>query len=247
MVPSPEDKSSQRGSPAAAGADSPEVRARFEEGLALVPMVVKQMNRHLAQVRTEEVTSFAQEGALLAARTYDAELGVPFRRWASVKIRGTVLDGLRSQAGLPRSLYRKLRGLHELVVAQDGMDLDTPLNPHKVSPAQADAKIADRLAAMATALAMRKLSVELTDAVTGIVDPAPSPEEELAGAQLRAAVRAAMNERPEAERRLLERYYFEDATLEEAADGLSRSWASRLHARALVGLAKTLQRAKLPG
>jgi RNA polymerase sigma factor for flagellar operon FliA len=40
---------------------------------------------------------------------------------------------------------------------------------------------------------------------------------------------------PEKERRLMEMYYFEEKNLEEAgaALGLSKSWACRLHARAV--------------
>ena len=58
-------------------------------------------------------------------------------------------------------------------------------------------------------------------------------------------MRAAIAERPETERVLLERYYFEGTTMEEAAGGLSKSWASRIHARAISGVAKALQRARV--
>ncbi len=57
------------------------------------------------------------------------------------------------------------------------------------------------------------------------------------------AVRSAIAERPDAERHLLQRHYFEDVNFDEAARelGLSKSWASRLHARAIEGLARTLK------
>ena len=60
-------------------------------------------------------------------------------------------------------------------------------------------------------------------------------------------LRAAIAERPDAERLLLERHYFGEATMDEAAKelGLSKSWASRLHARALEGVAKAMRRQKI--
>ena len=61
-----------------------------------------------------------------------------------------------------------------------------------------------------------------------------------------ARVREAIAERPEQERVLLTRHYFDDVTFEEAARelGLSKSWASRLHSRAIEGLARSLKRAR---
>lgn len=49
---------------------------------------------------------------------------------------------------------------------------------------------------------------------------------------------------PTVERTLLERYYLGDVTLDEAARsmGLSKSWGSRLHARAVQTLARDLRK-----
>ena len=56
-------------------------------------------------------------------------------------------------------------------------------------------------------------------------------------------MRAALAELPDKERRLLEIYYFGDEKLETAGKklGLSKSWASRLHARAVGRLRELLQ------
>src|SRR5205823_11800104 len=61
--------------------------------------------------------------------------------------------------------------------------------------------------------------------------------------QLKKRVRAAMEQLPEKERKLLEGYYFRGKTLEEAGAeiGQSKSWASRLHARAVETLKKILE------
>ena len=54
---------------------------------------------------------------------------------------------------------------------------------------------------------------------------------------------------PDQERTLIERYYFDDVTFDQAARelGLSKSWASRLHARAIEGVAKALKRSGIDG
>jgi RNA polymerase sigma factor FliA len=55
-------------------------------------------------------------------------------------------------------------------------------------------------------------------------------------------VRAAVAALPDKERRLMELYYFADKNLEEAGAelGLSKSWACRLHARAVDLLRDTM-------
>jgi RNA polymerase sigma factor FliA len=74
-----------------------------------------------------------------------------------------------------------------------------------------------------------------------------SPEHALAHAELLAHVRASINSLPEAERTLLNRHYFGDVTMDEAAReiGLSKSWASRLHARALEAVTRDLRRNRI--
>jgi RNA polymerase sigma factor FliA len=66
--------------------------------------------------------------------------------------------------------------------------------------------------------------------------------------QLKKRVRAAMEQLPEKERKLLEGYYFRGKTLEEAGAeiGQSKSWASRLHARAIEELKRILAEDEMP-
>ncbi|HZH04871.1 MAG TPA: sigma-70 family RNA polymerase sigma factor, partial [Myxococcaceae bacterium] len=61
--------------------------------------------------------------------------------------------------------------------------------------------------------------------------------------QLKKRVRAAIDTLPEKERKLLQGYYFNAKTLEEAGAeiGQSKSWASRLHARAVDKLKELLR------
>jgi RNA polymerase sigma factor for flagellar operon FliA len=226
--------------------ESPEIREHIRVALALVGVVVTHLKVHLAvHARRDDLTSYGNEGALIAARTYDPDQGVRFERWASLKIRATIIDNLRVQADLPRRLYGRLRALEATLWAEEGVALDDPGSAPPGSAAAADARISDRLAAMATAYAAGAFLASDDGTLDSLEDSRATPEEELAREQLKQQIRAAVAERPDAERELLERYYFRGATMAEASGGLSRSWASRLHARALSGLARSLQRAKI--
>jgi RNA polymerase sigma factor FliA len=223
--------------------DPPEVRALIDEALTLVPTVVRMLQGHLAgRAQREDLASYGNEGALIAARTYDAGYGVPFQRWAILKIRAAMIDALRSEADLPRRLYERLRALDAAGSVAEGIALDDAGAAPPGSAAAADARMGDRLAAMATAYAAGLLMARDSKTLESIQDVGLIPDEELAREELKAAIRAAVREQPERERALLERYYFEGTTMSEAAGGLSRSWASRLHARAIGGVAASLRK-----
>jgi DNA-directed RNA polymerase specialized sigma24 family protein len=96
---------------------------------------------------------------------------------------------------------------------------------------------------MATSMALGILNVRDEEALEAIEDERGTVEEEAIREQMNARVRAAIAERPERERKMLEGYYFEGKSLEEASGGLSRSWSSRLLATATSGVALSLRRA----
>jgi len=81
------------------------------------------------------------------------------------------------------------------------------------------------MAGMATAMAMGMVASSSEESA-GIDDRAPSPEELVGNAELLDRIRAILPTLPEKERLLIEKHYFGDKTLDEAAAslGLSKSW-----------------------
>ncbi|WP_394848356.1 sigma-70 family RNA polymerase sigma factor [Pendulispora brunnea] len=231
-------------SPVKAAADSPEVHARVLEGISLVTTLARQMHQHLgASLSIDDLEAIGREGLLDSARTFDRERGIPFLRWASLRIRGAMIDGARSHGSLPRRVYRKLRALEAADRVQEVVAEELAATPPN-DPEAADEKLGEALSGMALAMAAAFLSPQ-THGLDEIIHPdTESPEEEFAHAELMNRVRDAISKRPENERTLLERHYFDGITFEQAAQeiGLSKSWASRLHARAIEAISRELKR-----
>jgi len=229
-----------------AGADSPEVLGRVREGLELVDVVARQIRLQLGgHVMQDDLVSFGREGLLAAARTFDPSLGVPFRRWANYRVRGAMLDGVRRSSLLPRSVYAKLRAIeaanHAAEGASEGASATRPATAE-----EADARLGSYLAGIATAVAVGLL-VAPVDASTGdSVDPTPAADEVIGRAETMAAVREAVATLPDRERHIVQRFYFDDVTLDDAARevGLSKSWGSRLHGRAIEAITRHLKRTR---
>lgn len=215
--------------------------ARVREGLDLVDLLARQMRRQIgASVQVDDLASAGREALVLAARGFDASRGVPFRRWANLRVRGAMIDAARS-TGLPRRLYEKLRATEAADRLQEATDETDAAKP-PASAEEADTRLAARLEGAALAMALGLLRMGGQPELEAARDARESPEEQVGRAELVARVRAAIDARPDNERTLLVRHYFDDVTFEEAAReiGLSKSWASRLHARAIEALARDL-------
>ena len=227
--------------------DPPEVLARIEEGLELVNVLASGMRRQLGpDVNVDDLSSYGRETLVAAARSFDPDRGIPFRRWATLRIRGAMIDAARHGGNLPKRVYRKLRALQAVDRVHEAANDEQAATPPQ-TPEQADAKLTDQLATAAMAAAVGFLSIRNTEALDRAKDPDHSPESNVGHAELMKRIKEAIAERPEQERILLTRHYFDDVTFEDAAKelGLSKSWASRLHSRAIEGIARSLKRSRV--
>lgn len=223
--------------------------ARVNEGLELVEIIARQMRRQFGpHVRVDDLASYGREALLAAARSFDPDRGVPFRRWANLRIRGSMIDAARQGGNLPKRVYRKLRALQAADQVHETANENQAAAPPQ-GPAAADAQLGDQLASAAMAMALGFLSPRGGEALESAKDPDHSPESNVGHAQLIARIKAAIAELPEQERTLLTRHYFDDVNLDEASRelGLSKSWGSRLHARGIESIARYLKRARIEG
>jgi RNA polymerase sigma factor for flagellar operon FliA len=228
------------------GHDAPEVLSRFHAETALVEINARQLARRLGRttISLDDLRSFGHEGLLQAARTFDESRGVPFRRWANLRVRGAMIDGVRRLGTLPRRVYRELGALAAADRVQEVYDEEDAADP-ATTPDAADARLTSHLAGLATAMAMRTLSGRSASASEGEPDAeAPTPADLAELSELSSHVRAIVARLPDAERALIERHYFAEETLDAAAAslGLSKSWGSRLHARAIDTLAREIKK-----
>jgi RNA polymerase sigma factor for flagellar operon FliA len=223
-----------------------EALKRFEDNLDLVNVIARQIGRAVGgSIELDELLSFGREGLLDASRRFDETRGVPFRAYANYRVRGAIFDGVRSLSRLPRRVHERLNGLSRAAGVSEGAleDLSAPVAPGR-SSREADAALADHLAALATAIAVglvaqtaqgdegERTAVDLRD-----------PEAAYAEAELLSVVRVAIADLPKEEAELVRRHYLEGERFDQVAKdlGLSKSWASRLHTRAMGRLAKRLR------
>ncbi len=226
--------------------DTPESLELFQSSLELVEVVARQVARGLRQhVTLDELKSYGHEGLMMAARRFNPSLEVPFRAYASYRVRGAMIDGVRKNSALPRRLYEKLRMMDAANRYSEDSAAEGVQRPPGESPADAQRLLDEHLARMATAMAagmVRPSAIGEDGELTSVSDTR-SPEEEMEYAQLRALLKGQIATLPEDEQELVRRHYFEGERFDHVAQdlGLSKSWASRLHTRAIGRLTKRLR------
>ncbi len=184
----------------------------------------------------EEIVSNARLGLLEAAKRFDPKYNVDFKTFSYYRIRGAIYDGLRKTGWIPRSLYSKIKFEQ---AANEYLQTASDNGPLKRSDNEAG-EIYDTVNSLAS---IYIISIDSGEETMEIEDQKANDIEQKAEFQkIKEYMRQAIEELPEKERKLIKMYYFQNKTLEEAGHklGLSKSWTSRLHARALGLLFKKI-------
>ncbi len=184
----------------------------------------------------EDLVAFGFTGLLEAKQRFDASKGVAFKSFAYYRVRGAILDGVRSMARLPRRAYARLR-------AAEAMDefAEATAEGRAVASQKPDTEINLRAvdSILGRVAAAYTVAVSAEDAEAG----AGSPEAALLRGESNTRVRAALAKLPEREQRMVRGHYFEGRQFDEVAAelGISKSWGSRVHAHALDLLRQALE------
>lgn len=192
------------------------------------------LSRVPAHVQRADLASAGQLALVQAARSFDPSTGVPFTRWAGLRIRGALLDELRGMDWASRAARRRLRDVKTVTdqlaatlgraPAREEIAETMGITVQDVEAARADANV-------------RVLSSDAYDGQLAdiLIDTAPGPEEALLAKERLQYLRGAIAALPDRLRQVIEGLYFEDRTIQDLADerDVTASRISQVRAEAL--------------
>ncbi len=219
--------------------------------VSLVHFVARRMAARVNAVEYDELVSAGSLGLLRALRAYDGARGMAFSTYAVPCIRGAMLDELRCRDWMPRSSRARSR---RLIGARDRLQarLQRPPTPGEVAgelglDLPAFWRWCDELGARSPATATGDAAgVDEGRAGSQVYEPATAPDQLPDHWMMReektARLRAAVDQLPERERRVLALCYFEELTMKQvgAALGVTESRICQIRQRALGRLRATL-------
>jgi RNA polymerase sigma factor for flagellar operon FliA len=201
--------------------------------LPLVKRIASQLAVKLpSHIETDDLIQVGLIGLLKAVDDYQNDSGAVFSTYATIRIRGAMLDELRCRDWLPRSVQRDLG---RVATAIDRVE-------QRVGRPAQEQEIADELGMPIEEY--RSLAGELACARVTQLDEAElppgsvEPEDQFEEATKREALVAAIETLPEKEGLMLSLYYSEGLNLKEIGlvMGVSESRVSQIHGQAVARL-----------
>jgi RNA polymerase sigma factor FliA len=219
----------------------------LSEHLGLVHFVARQIARGLAaEVDFDELVSAGTLGLMHALEAFDPSRGLAFSTFAAPRIRGSILDELRRQDHVPRSVRRKSREIGQArealtrtlgrapddkeIAAQLGVELDT------LWKWQADVEGAVQVPIDRSPRDDEGRGVSPIEAMAD--EDAPGIDDQVNLGQEIDLLRQTILQLKEQERLVLSLYYFEELKLHEIATmmNLTESRVSQIRSKAILRL-----------
>lgn len=204
----------------------------------------------------EDILSYGTIGLIEALDRFDGSKGVKFETYAISRIRGAIIDALRSLDRLPRSVRQKARRLEQIHIEFEREHGREPTDEEAaqlmgLTPEQYNQALID--ASWVTVSLDGLLDRDNNEDGTAPTELPADPNEEdfterLEKRQLLEALTAAIKTLPEREWLIISLYYRDEMTMKEIAQILeiSESRVCQLHGRALGRLRARLARERNP-
>jgi len=231
--------------------------ALIEQHIPLVKFVLAKVSSRLPRwVDREDLLEAGMVGLLDALRKFDPERGVAFNTYAVTRIRGAMLDHIRSMDWLPRSMRDKIDRLR---TASRELTLANDCHPSPLELAGAlDLPLAEvhRLLFISNGYGPVSLDQPLHHEGAGgdllrfqiAEEKAPTPYDHLVGCETRTIIEEAIAELPERERRVIMLHYYRSMRLREIARllELSDTRIGQLRRQAIERMERYIRR-RAPG
>ncbi len=195
----------------------------------------------------EDIASYGVEGLIDAVEKFSPNKGAKFETYALMRIRGCIIDRIRSSDWLPRTIRKKIKELKQaseiLKQKLDRMPTTSELAEYTGLEKEKIDEILSSDTGVDSLYDKRGQGDDSIEIIDTIEDQKTErPEEAIEKKDAKRELEYALKKLPERERMLLVLYYHENMTLKEigAAINISESRVCQLHAQAIMKLRNIL-------
>ena len=197
----------------------------------------------------EDLVSDGILGLISAVDRFDPGRGIQFVTYATIRIRGQILDALRTRDLLPRPARQRVKRLQDAITALIGI-LGVPPTEEELAEHLSLTLDQLRQTLMDASFEIWSMDAPLSDDAQGFSlqnvlkasdESQPAVRQEMT--ELRDQIRDALHQLPQRQRVLLSLYYYEELTMKDVGKvlSISESRVSQLHAQAILNLRSLLR------
>ena len=197
-------------------------------------------------VEHADLTSYGMFGLIDAIEKFDPDKGFKFETYAISRIKGAIIDELRSIDWIPRSVRSKARQVERALSTLEASLGRTPTEEELAAALEMTVRDLRQTLAKVSLTSLIALDESFTGEdndrqalVDTLQDPrAHDPQDSFAQRELREMLNEAVNRMPEREKTVIVLYYFEGMTLAQIGEvlGVTESRVCQLHTKAVLGL-----------
>lgn len=223
---------------------TPELREKIIlEYAPLVKLVAGRLSMYLGyNVEYDDLVSYGIFGLIDAIDKYDYAKEVKFETYASLRIRGAILDQIRKMDWIPRTIRQKQKRIDAVCkdietrlgrsATDEEIASELGISDDEYLEWQSQMKITNVVSLNEYMEQGAEVSAEGNQFTTSRFD---SPEENIEKEELKKVLEESLEQLTEKEKKVILLYYYEDLTLKEISNVLevSESRISQLHTRAL--------------
>lgn len=205
-------------------------------------------------VSQDDLKSSGIMGLLDAIDKYDADKGVEFKSYAEFRIRGAMIDELRSMDWVPRSVRRNAKKLAEAYAKVENREMRPARDEEVAAELELGMEEFYRLLDESKGISViheyevlnqgnRGLSQSDDEDQISILGIDITPLESLNHSEAVRIIAGAIDRLPKNERTVVSLYYYEELTMKEIGDvmGYTESRVSQLHTKAVLRLRNGLK------
>ena len=218
------------------------------EYVPLVKLVAGRLNMYLGYtVEYDDLVGYGIFGLIDAIDKFDYGKGIKFETYASLRIRGSILDQIRKMDWIPRSVRQKQKQMESAVTKlekEKGANVKDKDIAQELGISLEEYQNWEGLTNISNIASLDEFMEQGTD--SGVKEFRNTayiePEEAVDREEIKKMLMAALELLTEKERKVVLLYYYEDLTLKEVAQVLevSESRISQLHSKALEKMKKHL-------
>lgn len=220
------------------------------EYLHLVKYIAGRMNIYFASnIDYDDLVSYGVFGLIDAIDKFDINKGVKFETYASLRIRGSIIDSVRDLDWIPRTLRQKnkeIERIHSELEMEYGR---TPTDEEVAEKMKITLKEYSKLLSQVNLGSLVSLdefieqNIQIEKEVMAD-NSKDSPEYNLELTEMKEILGETIDKLPEKEKLVISLYYFEELTLKEISliMKVSESRVSQLHTKAIMRLRDRLNK-----
>ncbi|MGD9677141.1 MAG: FliA/WhiG family RNA polymerase sigma factor [Vulcanibacillus sp.] len=220
--------------------------------IGLVDQVVKRMLQGMSnQVTYDELKSSGMIGFIDALNKFDYKRGLQFETYATLRIRGSILDGLRENDWIPRSIRDKSKKFEKAYHYLEQLHLRSVTDCEVMNYLEMDEKEFYQSLQETSFMNYLSLDESIDDEqeitrTSFLADNRNAIDDIINRDHDREILANAINRLPIKEKNVVALYYYEELNLTEISEimGLSTSRISQLHTKAIYRLRGSLGRQK---